>query len=222
MSSEFTFTADNSQEVLDAMCEILLTPIGIQYREEFYRPETGEQHTRQILDAAQTIAGGPRITTQHMEHALRLLIDSGSIQPVDIQIEEELSEPEIDTRPRTRDGKLMTPAQIQWSEFRKFSETASMKDIAERKRIDQAYASFVRKNLEREMAGVADGVTPAGQSKLPRHDASNELVAFARKYMVEKTENLKPRGGFVTLAGEQIPYARFVALVNAATQAHLL
>ena len=221
---EYRFSVNDDVEVGDALKEILQTSLGEEYKRDYYSKAAGEQHLAKILNAAQLIAGGPQITVGNMSHALRLLLDSGEIQPREIEFEAELAEPEPDTRPRTRDGKLMTQAQIQWSEFRQFSETASTKDIAERKRIDPAFASFVRKNLEREMTGggVADAVTPAGQSKLPRHDASNELAAFARAYLTEPTNNLKPRNGLVTLGGQPMTWTRFNELLNKATEAHLI
>jgi hypothetical protein len=49
-----------------------------------------------------------------------------------------------------------------------------------------------------------------------------ELKNFVDKYHREPMHSLRPKGGLVTLAGEQMPLATFEAKLNAATQAGLL
>jgi hypothetical protein len=51
---------------------------------------------------------------------------------------------------------------------------------------------------------------------------SNELSQFALKYNREPIANLRPKGGFVTLGGEQIPWATFNDLLSRATAANLV
>jgi len=98
-----------------------------------------------------------------------------------------------------------------------------MAEINRRKQTDPGFASFVVKNVQRELQqGVGDAVTPAGTSQLPRHDVNQSLAEFARKYHAEPIVNLKPKGGFVTLAGEQMTWANFQTLLNRATDAHLI
>jgi hypothetical protein len=223
MSTEFTFTADNGQEVVDALREIFLSPLGEVYKKSYYTKESGDADLEKILRAAQLITGSPEITVNAMARALELLIDSGEIQPRDYAPAAELTEPEEDTRPRDKNGKLLTPQQIQWSEYRQFAETASTAEVNRRKQTDAGFASFVRKNLQREMSQeIGDAVVPEGTSRLPRHDANSELVDFARKYSVEPVANLKPKGGFVTLAGEQLPWSSFQLLLKRATDSHLI
>jgi hypothetical protein len=42
------------------------------------------------------------------------------------------------------------------------------------------------------------------------------------EYELLETANLRPKGGFVTLAGEQIPWATFNDLLSRATAANLV
>jgi len=73
------------------------------------------------------------------------------------------------------------------------------------------------------MTHEIDGAgTVMGESTLPKHDASNELVAFARAYMVESTVNLKPRNGMVSVGGQPMTWPRFQELLAKATQARLV
>ena len=169
------------------------------------------------------IAGGPAISSRHLVHALTLLIDSGELKPKNLVQTAQLEEPEEDTRPRDRNGKLLTPQQIAWGEMTRFAETATPDAIRQRRHTDQVFAEFVRTNLRREMQEqpVGDGVTPAGQLTTKAR-ASQELVDFTSKYNREPIANLKPKGGFVTLGGEQMPWSTFNDLLNKATAARLL
>jgi hypothetical protein len=76
--------------------------------------------------------------------------------------------------------------------------------------------------MEMQSQEVGDAVTPAGQVAGGKARASQELVHFAHKYTHEPTANLRPKGGYVTLAGETISWAVFNDLLNKATAARLL
>jgi hypothetical protein len=197
--------------------------VGRLYKRSYYTTESGDIHLEQIIRAARLISGGSNVSKSNLVQALSLLLDAGEIQPKEFAPAAELTEPEPDTRPKDKNGKLLSPQQIQWSEYRQFAETASMAEVNRRKQTDAGFASFVLKNMQREMSQeIDDAVTPLGTSSLPRHDASNELVVFARKYSVEPVANLKPKGGFVTLAGEQLPWSSFQLLLKRATDSHLI
>jgi hypothetical protein len=64
-------------------------------------------------------------------------------------------------------------------------------------------------------------VTPAGQPTTKAR-ASKELEAFAQKYLVEPSVNLRPKNGRVSLAGEQIPWNTFQDLISRASAANLI
>jgi hypothetical protein len=219
---QITFEGTDRQEVVDALKEIFATEIGQDYRDNYYTAGTGDEDLEKILRAAQLVTGSPNITVASMKRGLELLIDSGDLKPKDFSPSAPLEEPVEDTRPRDRNGKLLSEAQLKWSEYRKFAETASSAEIKRRKQTDGSFANFVRKSLEREMGGgVGDAVTPIG-TPTSRVAPTAELIDFARKYQVEPTQNLKPKGGYVRLGGEQIPYGTYLDLVNRAAACGLL
>jgi hypothetical protein len=217
----FHFSED-TDEVVSALKEIFNdTPIGKKYVNGDYVTRDGDDGYEEIVKAAVTI-GGPMISLPILTHALTLLIDSGELQPRGFKPAKQLAEPEEDTRPRSKDGRLLTPQQIQWGEYRRFEEVASMSEINLRKQSDPEFANFVRKNLEREMnVEVADRVEPAGQATTKAR-VSKELTEFAFNYNKEPIANLKPKGGFVTLAGQQIAWATFQDLLSRASAANLV
>jgi hypothetical protein len=222
-TQEVIFTADEQQEIVDALKEIFTsTHVGREYKQNCYLAERGEEDLEKIIRAAQLVSGSEYISITSMTRALDFLLSAGELKPKEFTPTPELVEPEEDTRPRDRNGKLLTPQQQTWSEYRLFAETASMAEVNRRKQADSGFASFVCKNLEREMGGgVGDAVTPAG-TPASRVAPTAELVAFAKKFQVEPTQNLKPIGGYVTLAGEQLLYKTYLDLVNRATACGLL
>jgi hypothetical protein len=221
---EIVFSADETDELVGALKEIVATAeVGKLYKRDFYSKERADDDCDKLVAAAQQIAGGPNISSRHLTHALTLLIDSGELQPRNAVQAEQLEEPEQDLRPRDRNGKLLTEAQISWGEMSRFAATATADQVRQRKNVDGKFREFIQTNLRREMAEqpVGDGVTPAGQPTTKAR-ASQELVDFTSKYNREPIANLKPKGGFVTLGGEQMPWSTFNDLLNKATAARLL
>ncbi len=225
---EFVFTIDESEEFESALKDVLAsTQIGKTYRKEYFTKERGDQDAAMLVDAAIAVAedltGKPLISRPILEHALTLLIDSGKIQPKNLQAAQQLEEPEVDSRPRDRNGNLLTPQQIAWSEMTRFAAEATPDQIRQRRHTDSIFADFVRHNLRLEMQSqeVGDAVVPAGTSTTKAR-ASQELVDFTSKYNREPIANLKPKGGYVTLAGEQIPWATFNDLLSRASAANLI
>jgi hypothetical protein len=220
---EITFTVDDREELVGALKEIFATTeIGKLYKTEYFTRESADEDAGKLVGAAMQIAGGPNISIQHLTKALELLIDSGKFKAKNLTQTEQLEEPAEDTRPR-KNGKLLTPQQIAWGEMARFAETATPDAIRQRRHTDSVFADFVRTNLRREMAAteVGDAVTPAGQPKTKAR-ASQELVDFARKYNAEPIANLRPKGGFVRLEGEQLTWATFNDLLSRASAANLL
>ena len=219
---QITFTVEDREEIVGAFKEIFQTEIGRTYKEDYYTEERGDEDCEKILRGAELLTGGPNITVVAMTRALQFLMDSGELQPIELVTTPELVEPEPDTRPRTKDGKLMTPAQIAWSEYRTFAESHSSEECRRRAREDAGFGNFMRKNLEREMAvEIDDAVVPVGD-RGARVAPTAELAEFARKYNSEPVANFKPKGGFVRLAGEQIPYGKFLDLVDKASAIRLI
>lgn len=225
VDGQITFEASDRQEVVDALKEVFLTEIGQHYKNDCYTVENGDEDLEKILRAAQIVAGGPNLTVDAMRRGLELLVNSGEIRPRDFESSPELTEPEEDTRPRDKNGKLLTPQQIQWSEYRQFAETASMAEVRRRKETDSGFANFVRKNLQREMAQeIGDAVVPEGQANGQRtsRQISGDLVNFVHAFRAEPSENLRPKGGYVLLGGRKIPHSELIEKIGAATNAGLL
>ena len=220
---QVVFSLDDDYEIESAIRHITATTeVGKDYAKNYYTTANCDSDYDKIVAGASQIAGGSFIHEGHLQHALTLLIDSGELKPKKFIQAAPLEEPVEDTRPRDKNGKLLTPQQIQWSEFRRFADQASMSEINLRKQSDPEFANYVRKALQVEMnQEIGDAVTSAG-SPTAKTRVNQNLVDFARKYNAEPSQNLKPRGGFVLLAGEQLPYSQFLELVNAATNARLL
>jgi hypothetical protein len=215
---------EDDNEVASALRQIFInTEVGRDYKANYNTNATGAADYTKILNAAVAIAGGPMITEGILLHALTLLIDSGEIKPKKFTPAAQLAEPEVDNRPRDkRTGKLLTEAQIAWGEMARFAETASSDAIRQRKNVDGKFREFIATNLRREMQGeIGDAVTPAGQPTTKAR-VSQELTDFAFKYNRESIANLRPKGGFVSLGGEQIPWATFNDLLSRATAANLV
>jgi hypothetical protein len=226
-NNEIAFDVTDAEEMKDAIKSFFAeSQIGKQYKEEYYSREKGAEHTDLLLDAVETLFGNTdgHITVRQMEAAMRNLILAGEIQKAEPEESVVLPEPAIDTTPRDKNGKPLTGSQLKWSEFRKFADQASMAEINLRKRNDPEFAAFVLKNYEREMqqeiggAVVPEGDRLTGSQKI----VDAELRDFARAYRIEKSENLRPKGGLVTLGGRQLSYAYLNEMVEKASAAGVL
>ncbi len=220
----FRFDArEDEDECVAALREIFnTTDIGQDYVANYRIEESADADANLVLNAAVRVAGGFQISVNDLAVALALLIETGQIRPKNFKAAVPFAEPKIDTRPRDKNGDVLSESQIRWREYRQWSETHTMDQCRARAKSDEGYGSFVRKNLEREFAapGVPDAVTPIGQSQGKK--ATPELISFVQKYTKEPSSNLRPRGGYVSLAGEQIPYQSFLQQVDAATAAGLI
>ena len=144
------FTIDDRDELVSSFKEIFTTTgIGRDYKTNYYTKDRADSDAALIVGAAQQVAGGPNISLRNLEHALSLLIDSGEIQPKDMTQAVQLAEPEVDNRPRGRDGKPLTDSQLKWQEYRTWSETANSSERKLRMQSDHGYASYVRQAYRR-------------------------------------------------------------------------
>jgi hypothetical protein len=221
---DVAFTIDERDELVSALKELLRsTEIGQLYTKEYFTKARADEDGDKIIAAAVQIAGGQLISSRHLEHALDLLITSGELKAKNLTQAVQLEEPEEDKRPRDKNGKLLTQAQLDWSEMTTFAQTATPDAIRQRKHVDGKFREFIQTNLRREMQEqpVGDAVVPAGQS-VTKAKASQQLVDFAQKFLREPSSNLRPKNGMVTLAGEQITWPTFNDLLNKATAARLL
>lgn len=220
---EFVFDpVEDSLELKDALREIFnSTSIGQTFVRDYFSSEREDELTAKLIRAARIVSGSDNVGASDLLRGLELLVDSGEAQPLELE-SVELAEPEIDSRPRDRNGKLLSPQQIAWKSFREWAETHSVDECRRRARTDAEFGTFMRKNLEREMAGgVGDAVTPVG-TPTSRVAPTQELIAFAQAYQVEPSQNLRPKNGYVKLNGELIPYNKFIETVNRCTACGLL
>lgn len=71
-----------------------------------------------------------------------------------------------------------------WSEYRQFAESHSIQECKQRAKVDAGFASFIRKNLEREMneGGVGDAVENLNARPNEPKTITPELQAFVAEY----------------------------------------
>jgi hypothetical protein len=224
--SEILFNLDDEGDCADAFKSLYEeTAIGQRYIAEFYDGDKDGKNQRKILRAVDTLFSqdDDHYTVAQLVKALETVIKSGQIRPVEEDEDDVLEAPVVDLTPRDRNGKPLNSAQLLWKSYREWSETHTSSECQARARSEEAYGKFYRTNLTREFAAeqVGDAVSPAGQVAHTAQ-ATPQLVQFVKDYNRETVTNLKPRAGFVTLAGEQIPWATYQDLLNKATAAHLL
>jgi hypothetical protein len=95
--------------------------------------------------------------------------------------------PAVDSR-----GHLLGASQKAWSEYRQFAESHSSQDCRERAKVDAGFASFVRKNFEREMnQGVGDAVENLNARSQEPTTASLELRAWVAEYNRTSAEQVR-------------------------------
>src|SRR6267143_5507682 len=63
---------------------------------------------------------------------------------------EPVIEPEV---PKDKNGNVLSESQIAWGEMTRWSQTASSRQIEDRRRIDPAFESFYKTNLRRAAKG---------------------------------------------------------------------
>jgi len=141
---------------------------------------------------------GPNPELEDYKGLLKAIIKSGGVVRVkNQQYEFELvpePEPVVEPEvvPTDRNGNPLSASQLAWKEYREFSEAHSMQECRNRARIDSGFASFMRKNLEREAAGgVGDAVENLNQRQQVSAPPAEELVAFAAEYYKTPTEKLR-------------------------------
>jgi hypothetical protein len=93
---------------------------------------------------------------------------------------EPVVEPEI---PRDRNGDPLSASQIAWGEMTCWSQTASSKQIADRRRVDPAFESFYKTNLRRESQGNSTQFVLLDKPSKPDvAGVSQELLNFADEF----------------------------------------
>lgn len=197
--------------------EIFRSQVGKTFLDTF---EFDDDTPRIILAATRKLnPEAPHITTGMVLRALSALMHTANSPFKRTSVQPEPA-PVVDTRPRDKHGKLLTDAQIRWSEYTTFSNTATYEQRKERSRTDPGYRSFVTVNLRREMnSSPVDGAL-----ELPSHEASpaewEELQEFAQAFL--QSPNRKPVNGLITLGSKIYRYPAYLELVNRCAAAKLI
>jgi hypothetical protein len=132
-----------------------------------------------------------------LQRLLRTVLAAGGVVRVQgtqyefelVPVVEPVIEPEV---PRDRNGNPLNASQLAWKSYREFAESHSMQECRNRARTDAGFASFMRKNLEREASGgVGDAVENLNQRQQVSTPPAEELVAFAAEYYRTPTEKLR-------------------------------
>ena len=219
---EILYDLDSAEDWTEAFKDLLDTPIGQEYV-EISDPETLRSDKNKILVAVATLNNRTDETGYHASMAqIVQALEKLMIRWRILRTAQEATPLPVPAAPTVETPRL-TGSQQAWHEFRVWSDSHSSSECKLRARSDEAYGNFYRKNLEREFGEqqVGDAVVPAGQPS-GRQAPTQELRDFARAYLVEKSENLRPKGGLVTLAGRQMSYTHLNTLVEQASAAGLL
>ena len=229
-SGEILYDLDSAEDWTEAFKDLLDTPIGQEYT-AISDPETLKSDKNKILIAVATLNNRSDETgyyaslaqiVQALEKLMirwRILRTAQEATPLPVP-----TAPVADTTPRDRNGNPLNASQLAWHEYRIWTDANNSNACRERARREpDGYGQFYHKNLEREFGAqqVGDAVVPAGQSSR-KQAPTQELRDFARSYLAERSENLRPKSGLITLAGRQLSYAYLNEMVEKCSQANLL
>ena len=223
-TQELMFDLNDEGDCREAFAALRDTPIGQKYVSEYFTEENSDSDASKILRAVSIIFNidpeDAHTSINQLAAALEKVILSGKIRPVNRQQAAPLPVPvAVDTTPK------LTGSQQAWKSFREWSDAHSSSECKLRARSDEAYGKFYRTNLVREFAEqpVGDAVEAAGGSQVSRStQISGPLVEFARLYEKEPVQNLKPKGGMVSLDGRQLTWAQFNEQLEAAIAAGVI
>jgi len=207
-------SVENMERFQDEICD---TPTGKRFC-AMQTPESIEAAFEKVLEIHRRRSNiyGEEITTRSFERCLADCLNSEAIT----------APPKPQPKP-----KELTPAQKNWQACEEFVygnkekgiEPASRIQIEERKKVDSVFAAYLRKTTEKQWNDtLSSGGAVASANDEPSAKPTAELIRFAEAYRSEPSENLRPKGGVVLLAGERVPYQEFLNKVNKATEAGLL
>ncbi len=148
---------------------------------------------------------GPNPELEDYKNLLKAIIAAGGVVKTHGERYEFETVPEPDpvvepeVVPTDRNGNPLSASQLAWKSYREFAESHSMQECRAKARTDAGFASFMRKNLEREAAGgVGDAVENLNQRQQVSASPEEELVAFAAEYHRTPTEKLRQLKRFDT------------------------
>jgi hypothetical protein len=174
------FTKDCKENVKLFIRDFRVSSVGSQIKEAGL--DTGE-NLDAILEDAQTQTGHEDVNLKEYEASARRMWLIGDLKPKQKPVEQPPA------------PKPLTASQQAWSEYRIFSETHTSAQCKARAGVDSGYASFRRKQYEREMGEtqVGDAVVAIGTQAV-RQDktrVTQELREFAQAYRLAPTSEVK-------------------------------
>jgi hypothetical protein len=221
---DFTWNIREEDDLRDLFQEALATPIGQRFKDDYYVAEKEGEYTTLWINTMKRLQGDT-VTLVCALHALRLLMDSGEFVPKNQTAYTPLSElvPEVEV-PKDKNGKPLTDAQLKWRAFGEFEKTHSVAECRARAQRESDFGTFYRKLIEGQWSDVesSGGAVRLNERSTNARKAGAALQEFARLYLKEPIANLRPKGGFVTLGGEQIDVASFTELQSAAAAKGLI
>jgi hypothetical protein len=129
---------------------------------------------------------GMVVSSQNLSWVFFRLRDSGQLT-----VPQAAVEPDV---PRDRHGRALSAAQIAWGEMVRWSDSASSKQIEERRQTDPAYRQFFLTNLKNEMNQPIDGaaIEPTlGPAPYVDEAERKRLIQFARDFNTLSTRDAK-------------------------------
>lgn len=219
-----TFDTNRSNELQDLLGEALRTETGKAFLKDYFVSEKEDEYSGKWIKALEEFTNPNAVTVDQAARVLQILCDAGEfdlkVLPPPLPVEPEPQS--VDDRPRSKSGKLLTQAQIDWSEMTHFLAENDMETVNRRRRDDAKFAAFCVHNLKAEMnQEVGGAVTPAG-APAKRRDATVALSTFVRAFQRASTASLKPVAGLVHLGDEAVPVATFNNLLSKAREAGLI
>jgi hypothetical protein len=199
------------QLFFDAVYE---TPEGEEFRK--YRNDRSIARVVEIVERWYPEHPGREITVPMFVAVLKSLLDTKDPAVVPPEIVE--PEPEL---PRDNNGKSLTDAQIKWAEYTRFSNESSMSEVNARKQNDAGFASFVRTNMERQIAQPIDGaaVNLLQRERQEHKPANQELQDFVLAYNTMSVEQVRKLGRADT---NPLGFQKFHTLFELAVQTGLI
>jgi hypothetical protein len=165
---------DDCKPAQDAFFEDLLaTEEGKQYA-EFRGPDTDEQLFAYYRFSR--FYGNKEISVSSMTKALTDMMLSNSFERQVV----------VDDRPRDKNGKVLTEAQLAWREFGEWERTHSAEECRQRARKDAAFGVFLREKVEGEWAATqSSGGAVVPTDRLPATQTGKvpqDVLDFVEKY----------------------------------------
>lgn len=213
----------DDKNMQDAFWEdVKSTPAWSRYVRDY---GTSDTNNAIIVAALETLYGETdEVSADKFLDALQTSMDSGAVKPKPAEIVEPAAAPV--SVPTDKNGKPLTAAQVKWSKFIRWSETASASERKERARRDPAFAAFVQRQWQQEMTQPVDGdmrpFNPHLEAQAPpTKSALNnpEAVLFAERYLRMSADEVRAAR---SRAINPLTYQRFIDQVEEAIRLRLI